>query len=170
MQTAHDKTGRVKVDKSQWLQLEGDVCAHLKTLVRHGLRYSGPKQCIPGFPSDGFMSDGCLTDGKSLLAVEVEAAQMHPDTNVGKYWLLQSVSPYRRIVLVHVYTPKFDSYPWRKRLGEFYVENMSSVVPIDYVQLDRRDATEYAAVLKEVTSLIDELARDLFPQQDVASR
>jgi hypothetical protein len=147
--------GSDAMDLNEWLKLEGDVCAYLKSLAEPNLSYSGPKQCIPGFPKDSFMSDGCLTDGSNLLAVEVEAGQMHPDTNVGKYWLLQTTHPYRRIVLLHVYTPKYNSYPWRKRLGEFYVEQMPSELAVEYLQLDRRKATDYATVLQEVTDTID---------------
>ena len=161
--TPHNQQlGRDAMALNDWLQLEGDVCGYLKSLVRPGLSYSGPKQCIPGFPTNGFKSDGCLTDGKSLLALEIEAAQMHQDTNIGKYWLLQTVRPYERIALVHVFTPKFDSYAWRKQLGEFYVGQMPCSLPLDYIQLDRRKAMDYAAVLDEVKRIVDTQVARLF--------
>lgn len=149
-----------------WKQLERDISEWLRGLVVPGIAYRGPNQAIPGFPSDGFRSDGLLTDGRTLVAVEIEAGQMHPDTNVGKYWLLQDVAgpdAYERIVLIHVYTPDFNSYGWRKRLGEFYVEKMIGLAPVEYVQMDMRDASDYGAALAAVKQTVTSLAEVAFP-------
>ncbi len=148
---------------STWKQLEGDLCTWLRGLARPGLEYRGPNQAIPGFPYDGFRSDGLLTDGRTLLALEVEAGQMHPDTNVGKYWLLHDRHPYERIVLFHVYTPDFNSYGWRLTLGEFYARKMEGNVPLDYVLVDRREAQDYDDTLAEVRRLVLERVEREFP-------
>lgn len=103
-----------------------------------------------------------LTDGRVLVAVEIEASQTHPDTNVGKYWLLHAEHQrYEKIVLFHIYTPDFESYPGRKRLGEFYAEKMRGEVPLDYKMLDYRSATDYDLVLKEVCRTVgDRVAQE----------
>jgi hypothetical protein len=146
-----------------WKQLEGDLSVWLQSFSRPGVEFRGPYQAIPGFPYDGFRSDGLLTDGSVLVAIEVEAGQMHPDTNVGKYWLLGRHYEYRKIVLFHVYTPDFNSYGWRKQLGEFYAEKMAAEVPIEYVLLDRRDATDYDATLSELRGRIEPRVKAEFP-------
>lgn len=146
-----------------WKQLERDLSDWLRRFGRPGLEYRGPFQAIPGFPTDGFRSDGLLTDGRVLLAIEVEAGQMHPDTNVGKYWLLhERYHAYERLVLIHVYTPDFTSYGWRKALGEFYATKMRLGVPLEYIELDHRKSTDYDTVLNEVRSCIEELVRREF--------
>lgn len=102
---------------SVWKQLEHDLTQWLQACATDLIIYRNPNQAIAGFPSDGFRSDGMLTDGRTLIAIEVEAGQMHPDTNVGKYWLLhQAYRPYERIILFHIYTPDFNSYGWRLHL------------------------------------------------------
>ena len=98
-----------------------------------------------------------LTDGHVLMAIEVEAGQTHPDTNTGKYWLVHGKhKSYEKIVLFHVYTPEFSSYGWRKRLAEFYVERMRTEVPIEYLLLDYRTASDYNATLAEIKAAIRE--------------
>jgi len=78
-----------------------------------------------------------LANDHILVAIEVEAGQTHPDTNTGKYWLLNvEYKLYKKTVLFHIYTPDFRSYPWRKKLSEFYVKKMSSEVPVEYVPMD----------------------------------
>jgi hypothetical protein len=146
-----------------WKQLEGDLSTWLKGFARPGLDFKGSHQAIPGFPSDGFRSDGLLTDGRTLIAMEVEASQMHPDTNVGKYWLLTEHYLYEKLILFHVYTPDFNSYPWRKALGEFYVRKMQKEVPLEYIQLDHRESTDYKATLTQVRSAIEQRVRTEFP-------
>ena len=145
-----------------WLQLETDVTTWLETFQTEMISYRNPHQAILGFPTDGFRSDGMLADTKTLLAVEIEATQMNPDTNVGKYWLLHQMKQYLKIILFHVYTPEFKSYPWRKKLGEFYVEKMRPEVPIDYVLLDYRSATDYDATKNEIKKLIHVRLRQEF--------
>ena len=148
---------------TNWKNMEGEIAQWLKSFIREGLEYRGPNQAIPGFPSHGFRSDGLLTDGSVLLAVEIEAGQMHPDTNVGKYWYLQTLNPYRKICLFHVYTPDFNSYEWRKSLGEFYIQQMGSAVPIEYVQIDLRHAVDYAAAVQLVKTEVGKRIRAEFP-------
>jgi hypothetical protein len=63
------------------------------------IKFTAGYNAIPGFPSDGFRSDGLLTDGKTIVALEVEVKQTHPDTNVGKFWLLNEYYPYKKIAL-----------------------------------------------------------------------
>ena len=77
---------------SNWKNLEQDVGNWLKTLANSKVHFRNSNQAIPGFPFDGFRSDGLLTDDNILLAVEIEAGQMHPDTNVGKYGCYMSSS------------------------------------------------------------------------------
>jgi len=140
---------------NNWSKLEKDLVDWLSNFSNENLQFRNSFQTIVGFPSDGFRSDGMLTDGNVLLAIEVEAGQTHPDTNVGKYWLLHSqIKKYRKIILFHVYTPKFKSYPWRKRLGEFYIDRMRGEVPIEYIQMDMRNVQEYDEVLFEVQTAI----------------
>lgn len=140
---------------TNWKQLERDICQWLATFASEGIEFRNSYQAIVGFPSGGFRSDGMLADDRILVAVEVEAGQTHPDTNTGKYWLLAAEhKPYEKIVLFHVYTPDFNSYGWRKKLAEFYVERMSSEVPIDYVLLDYRTATDYDTTLTEIKATI----------------
>ncbi len=106
---------------ANWKQLEKDLTTWLATYASSKLQYRNPYQAIIGFPSDGLRSDGMLTDGNKLLAIEVEAGQMHPDTNVGKYWFLYSqYKAYEQMTLCHIYTPDFNSYGWRKPMGELY--------------------------------------------------
>lgn len=141
----------------KWLNFEKDLVDWLSHFSNENLKFRNSYQAIVGFPQDGFRSDGMLTDGNVLLAIEVEAGQTHPDTNVGKYWLLHSQeNKYRKIILFHVYTPKFKSYPWRKRLGEFYIDRMRGEVPIEYIQMDLRNAQKYDEVLSEVQTAIHE--------------
>ena len=75
----------------KWKNLEKDLCTWLKLLSSSELVYCNPYQAIIGFPPNGFRSDGMITDNRVLVALEVEAGQTHPDTNVGKYWLLYNV-------------------------------------------------------------------------------
>ena len=138
-----------------WTRLEQDLGDWLSSYEGDKLQYRNSHQAIIGYPSDGFRSDGMLTDGKVLIAVEIEAGQMHPDTNVGKYWLLQTENvPYEKIILVHVYTPRFDSYGWRKKLGEFYAKKMEVEIPFEYVALDKRDSKDYELVFNEVKQVL----------------
>jgi hypothetical protein len=139
-----------------WKRLEPDVVHWLSGFASESVEFRNSYQAIVGFPSDGFRSDGMVTDGKVLIAVEVEAGQTHPDTNTGKYWLLSAKhKEYEKAILFHVYTPDFNSYGWRQKLAEFYVEKMSSEVPIDYVLLDYRRTTEdYDTVFARVKALI----------------
>lgn len=142
-------------DKANWIQLEKDLCIWLSEFSSKGIVYKNSNQAIVGFPSDGLRSDGMLTNGETLIAIEVEAGQTHPDTNTGKYWLLYNeYKSYKKIVLFHIYTPKFDSYGWRKRLAEFYVERMQHEVPIEYKLMDFRCSDDYNKVLLELKKKI----------------
>jgi hypothetical protein len=145
-----------------WLAFEDQLAARVRGLGRTGLQFAAGRQCIPGFPVDGFRADAALTDGRALLAVEVEVRQTHPDTNVGKYWLLSEYKKYDRIVLIHVYTPAYDSYGWRKTLGEFYAKRMKEAGEFEYVQLDERQAVDVAGATERVFARVSSLAVELF--------
>lgn len=148
-----------------WTHLEKELVDWLKSFSSDKLQFRNSYQATVGFPADGFRSDGMLTDGETLLAVEVEAGQMHPDTNVGKYWLLHSkYKAFSKIVLLHIYTPKFNSYGRRKELGDFYASKMAGEVPIEYIQLDYREATDYQDVLDTVKQKLSELIASNFVQ------
>lgn len=104
-----------------------------------------------------------LSNDNVLLAVEIEAGQTHPDTNVGKYWLLHSkYKHYKKFILFHVYTPDFNSYGWRKEIGEFYAGKMLLEIQMDYILLDYRKATNYDTILMELKTLIQERIQQEF--------
>ena len=151
-----------------WSQLEKDLTAWLKSEAEgRNLIFRGANNAIVGFPYDGFRSDGMVTDGdrSTLLALEIEASQTHPDTNVGKYWLLTSEYPsYKRIVLFHVYTPAFNSYPWRKKLAEFYAERLTREFQFEYVVIDHRQTTDYQVVLEDVKTQVSARIEQEFRQ------
>jgi len=176
-------------ERSKWKQMENDLSSWLKTFTRNGIHFRNSRQAIIGFPSDGFRSDGMLTDNKVLIAIEVECGQTHPDTNTGKYWLLYKTKSYEKIILFHIYTPDFNSYGWRKKLAEFYIEQMKSKVPItpdfnsygwrkklaefyieqmkskvpiEYILLDFRNANDYHQTLMELKKNIKEKVREEF--------
>ena len=90
-----------------------------------------------------------------MLALEVEVKQTHPDTNVGKYWLLSEHHPYEKVILFHVYTPAYNSYGWRKTLGEFYASKMAMELPFEYHLLDFRNAKDTEAAFEEVTKALE---------------
>jgi hypothetical protein len=141
----------MKKKRSAWHGLERDIANWLKKEFSSELRFKNSYQAIEGFPPYGFRSDGMLTDGETLLALEVEAGQTHPDTNVGKYWLLHQMHrQYKKIILFHIYTPAFDSYGWRKNLAEFYVDKLKDEVPLEYNLKDFRESNNYKDVLKEI--------------------
>jgi hypothetical protein len=146
-----------------WKELEQAVSLWLKTFSSDTLIFRGSYQAIYGFPFDGFRSDGMLTNGTSLVAIEVEAGQIHPDTNVGKYWLLHAeYKAYEKIVLFHIYTPYYNSYGWRKKLAAFYADKMGHEVPIEYIVLDYRSATDFEAVLSQVKATIGQTVVEMF--------
>ena len=126
-------------DFSPWLKFEASVAKWMSQFEKQGLTFKSGHQAIPGFPSSGFRADGLLTNGKILLALEIEVKQTHPDTNVGKYWLLMQHQQYEKIILFHVYTPAYNSYGWRKTLAEFYASKMSVDIPFEYHVIDMRD-------------------------------
>lgn len=146
-----------------WLDFEKQLATWMKGFERPGLQYCAGYRRIPGFPSDGFRADGLLTDGETLLALEVEVRQTHPDTNVGKYWLLSEHHAYKRVILFHLYTPAFNSYRWRLQLGQFYARKMQSELPFEYALLDRRKDTDITATFESVTTLIGSRIRKEFP-------
>ena len=138
-------------EKGGWFNFEAEIVEWLEKNYSSRFQFKNSYQSIVGFPSDGFRSDGMLTDEKTLLAVEIEARQTHPDTNTGKYWLLHKrYKHYQKIILFHVFTPLFDSYGWRKKLAEFYVEEMRREVPIEYIQKDFRNSNDCNSALSEL--------------------
>ncbi|MBI1906378.1 MAG: hypothetical protein HYS20_09125 [Rhodocyclales bacterium] len=142
--------------KSPWLQYESKLADWMKQFANENLTFTNGFQAIPGFPSDGFRADGLLTNGKVVLALEIEVKQAHPDTNVGKYWLLNQYRPYEKVVLFHVYTPEYKSYPWRRQLGEFYASKMSQELPFEYHLLDQREAEDTDSSFEFVTSILEQ--------------
>lgn len=145
----------------EWKTLEKDLSRWMQSLATSDeLMFRNCNQAIAGFPFDGFRSDGMITDGKTLVAIEVEAGQMHPDTNVGKYWLLyDEYKKYKKIILFHIYTPDYSSYGWRKELAEFYAEKMKAEIPIDYVLMDFRGSENYSTTINIIKSKIRERIR-----------
>ena len=127
----------------------------MRGFERPTLSFRAGWSAIPGFPTNGFRADGVLTNSRTLLALEVEVKQTHPDTNVGKYWLLTEHQKYERVVLFHVYTPAFNSYGWRKTLGEFYAKRMAMESQFEYVLLDLRGATDHTAAYAEVVETME---------------
>ena len=136
----------------EWTDLEKDLTEWIKRISEiNQLELRNSNKAIIGFPSDGFRSDGMLKINNTLIAIEVEAGQTHPDTNTGKYWLLyDQYKKYDKIILFHIYTPKFNSYNWRKKLGEFYIKKMKVNTPIDYILMDYRDSQIYDHVFTSV--------------------
>jgi hypothetical protein len=143
-------------DFSPWLKFEASLATWMKRFERPRLTFKSGRQAIPGFPSSGFRADGLLTNGNVLLALEVEVKQTHPDTNVGKYWLLSEHQQYEKVILFHVYTPAYNSYGWRKTLGEFYASKMAIALPFEYHVLDLRNAMDTESAFKEVTMKLGE--------------
>lgn len=149
---------------TDWLQLEKDISKWLSTFASTNIQFRNSHQSIVGFPSNGFRSDGMLASDDTLIAVEVEAGQTHPDTNTGKYWLLHlEHKPYKKIILFQIYTPRFNSYGWRKRLAEFYVEKMKNEVPIEYILIDYRKAKDYDETLVKIKNIVEEKIRQELP-------
>jgi hypothetical protein len=145
-----------------WLALEAEVAKRVKEMAGRALAFSAGRQCIPGYPVDGFRADAAMTDGRSLLAIEVEVRQSHPDTNVGKYWLLTEYKRYDKVVLIHVYTPAYNSYGWRKALGEFYAKRMAAEGGFEYILMDERGAHDVASTLDTVMARIQRVAAQMF--------
>ena len=157
----------------QWKQLERDAGNWLKSFETDRVSFRNSFQAIIGFPSDGFRSDGLLTDGDVLLAVEIEAGQTHPDTNVGKYWFLHdNFQAYTKIILFHAYTPAFNSYGWRLRLGKFYANKIKAEVPFEYILLDYRSRADedYESVLNDLKANIADVIRREFKIAEIEER
>jgi hypothetical protein len=146
----------MKPDFTPWLKFEAILATWMSTFERPSLAFKSGRQAIPGFPSSGFRADGLLTNGNVLLALEVEVKQTHPDTNVGKYWLLSEHQQYEKVILFHVYTPAYNSYGWRKTLGEFYASKMTLEIPFEYHVLDLRNAINIESAFEEVTKQLEE--------------
>ncbi|MDR2710328.1 MAG: hypothetical protein LBB65_03170 [Burkholderiales bacterium] len=138
-----------------WASFERNVATWVKSRVRPGIEFRNGYQAIPGFPSNRFRADALLTDGRSLLAVEVELKQANPDTNVGKYWLLSRYRQYDSVVLFHIFTPAYNSYPWRLDLGRFYAEKMQQELPFEYILMDHRKADNPEATLRQIQVAIE---------------
>jgi hypothetical protein len=147
-----------------WLQFETRVSDWTQSSFAARLTCKHGRQAIPGYPSNGFRADALVTDGRVLIAIEIEVKQHHPDTNVGKYWLLAKHRQYERVILFHIYTPGYNSYPWRKTLAEFYAAKMVEELPFEYVLIDlRRKDTDIEAAFSQVTELITEHVQREFP-------
>ncbi len=148
---------------SKWQQLEKDLVRWLSTFASNGIEFRNTYQSIVGFSMDGFRSDGMLANKNTLLSIEVEAGQTHPDTNTGKYWLLHDKhKQYNKIILFHIYTPDCNSYGWRKKLAEFYIDKMKFEVPIEYFLLDYRDALDCDSMLSEIKVKISKKIEEHF--------
>jgi len=152
----------MKQDFSPWLKFESLVANWMGSYQTPDLIFKSGRQAIPGFPSSGFRADGLLTNNKVLLALEVEVRQTHPDTNVGKYWLLSQHHQYEKVVLLHVYTPAYNSYGWRKTLGEFYAKKMESDIAFEYIVIDLRKETSIEHCFQIVTTELQNQIEALF--------
>lgn len=152
-------------DYSQWLKFEASLATWMKTFEKPNLTFKSGNQAIPGFPPSGFRADGLLTNDDVLLALEVEVKQSHPDTNVGKYWLLSQHKKFKKVILFHVYTPAYNSYGWRKTLGEFYALKMENELPFEYKVIDLRNTTSIEEAFRKVTLTIGERIKIEFNQQ-----
>ena len=147
----------------EWFTLETDIVNWLREKYSTRLQFRNSHESIVGFPPRSFKSDGMLTDGETLLAIEIESRQKHPDTNVGKYWLLhKDYRQYQKIVLFHVFTPLFDSYGWRKKLAEFYAVQMKGVVPIEYILKVFEKGFPCNVALAELKDLITVKVEEIF--------
>jgi hypothetical protein len=136
--------------------MEKELSGWLKQGESETLIFRGSHEAIKGFPNGGFRSDGMLTDGRTLIAIEVEAGQTHPDTNVGKYWILyQNHFKYQNTILFHIYTPNFNSYGWRKNLAEFYSTKMKAEMPFEYVLKDYRQAKNFEDTVSKIKESIN---------------
>ncbi len=125
----------------------------LSSFSSQEIEFRNSYQAIIGYPSDGFRSDGMLTDGKVLITIEVEAGQTHPDTNVGKYWmLLDNHKNYSKAILFHIFTPAFNSYEWRMKLALYYAKKMEESVPFEYKLYDFRHESNLEESLELVKS------------------
>src|SRR5687767_14947952 len=154
----------MSVDLKPWLQFEARLAAWMRGLAANRLTFRAGRQSIPGFPSDGFRADALLTDGRVLLALEVEVKQTHPDTNVGKYWLLADHHRYEKVILFHIYTPGYDSYGWRKALGEFYACKMAAELPFEYVAVDLRAETDIEEAFAKACAAIGPRVQQELPE------
>lgn len=154
----------------RWLAFEAQLAEWMRAFERPGIEFCAGYRRIPGFPVSGFRADGLLTDGQCLVALEVEVRQTHPDTNVGKYWLLSEHHAYERVVLFHVYTPAFNSYGWRMQLGQFYARKMQQQLPFEYVLLDRRSDVDVDATFRDVTSIVGARVEREFPEISAVNR
>lgn len=137
-----------------WKTFERELAIWMKSFSEYGLKFSAGYQSIPGFPSDGFRSDAALTNGRVLVALEVEVKQSHSDTNVGAHWLLSEHLVYDKVIFIHLYTPGYNSYGWRKTLGEFYVKKMAETLPFQYHLLDQRQAVSYSKTMNEAKTFL----------------
>ncbi|CAH9066732.1 hypothetical protein PSEHALCIP103_03647 [Pseudoalteromonas haloplanktis] len=142
--------------KSPWLKYESRLADWMKQFASEKLSFTNGFQAIPGFPSNGFRADGLLTDGNVVIALEVEVKQTHPDTNVGKYWLLSQYQAYEKVILFHVYTPEYTSYPWRLQLGQFYASKMAIELPFEYELVDQREAIDTNSSFEAVTRILEQ--------------
>jgi len=142
-----------------WKTLETRLNTWLKEIaLKCNLHYRGSNESIYGTPNDCFKSDGMITDGEIMIAIEIERGQYHPDTNVGKYWFIYDrLYRYKKMILIHVYTPLYESFPWRKELASFYASKMINYGnPLEYVELDYRNKTvDSNTVFNEITKLIE---------------
>ena len=146
-----------------WFSLEKQLSVWLAGFSSEKIEFRNSYQAIVGFPTNGFRSDGMLTDGKILIAVEVEAGQMHPDTNVGKYWLLfEEHKQYSKIVLFHIYTPAFKSYEWRMKLASFYAIKMADILPFEYRLFDCRTEKSLDEVVEKLKLEIEQTLKRNF--------
>lgn len=132
------------------MSFESSLAEWMSKFERPTLTFKSGRQAIPGFPYNAFRADGLLTNGNVLLALEVEGKQTHPDTNVGKYWLLSEYKQYEKVILFHVYTPAYNSYGWRKTLGEFYASKIMKELPFEYHVFDLRNAPDTESAFNEV--------------------
>lgn len=148
-----------------WKKLEDDLSEELRKLTEEELWYRNPYQSIIEDDQGGFRSDGCISNGEYLLAVEVEAGQPHLDTNTAEYWFIQARRhQFHKIVMLHIYTPDFNSYGSRKELADFLAEQMSGEFDFKQHVIDYRKKSEndYPTILEETKDRVRFEFRKLF--------
>lgn len=64
--------------------------------------------------------------------------------------------------LFHVYTPEYNSYPWRLELGKFYASKMSEELPFEYYLLDLRQTESIDSAFDKVACAIEGKIRSEF--------
>lgn len=91
-------------------------------------------------------SDLCIPARRSKVFIEIEEGQLHPDTNVTKYWYwLEQERIKDKIFLIHVFGSKFydDSYRSRTQLCGFVAKKISKSFNFKYIPIPKEKHHPY---------------------------